>query len=123
MWHVIGWGAVGGSITGTVKDQTNRVLAGVMVVATNVAQGIHTKTLTGDSGTYAFPSLPVGTYEIEFQLSGFRSLKRTGIVINSDSALREDATLQLALQVQDVTVKEDVIQIDTESTQMGQVVT
>jgi hypothetical protein len=122
-WHGIGWGAVGGSIAGTVKDQTDQVLVGVVVVATNVAQGIQTKTLSGDSGTYAFPSLPVGTYEIEFQLSGFRSLKRTGIVINSDSALREDATLQLAQQAQDITVKEDVIQIDTESTQMGQVVT
>ena len=57
--------------------------------------------------TYAFPSLPVGTYELEFQAPGFRPLKRTGIVINADSALKEDAKLELAQQTQEVTVSEN----------------
>ena len=85
----IGRAAVNGSITGTVKDQTDRVIVGAEVVATNTAQGIHTRTLTDGSGMYAFASLPVGTYELEFQSPGFRPLKRTGITINSDTALKE----------------------------------
>jgi hypothetical protein len=121
--HELGWGAVNGRIAGTVKDQTDRVLVGVVVVATNAAQGIQTKAVTSDSGTYAFPSLPIGTYNLEFQFPGFRPLKRTGIVINSDSALKEDATLELAQQAQEVMVTENAIQVQTESTQVGQVVT
>ena len=69
-------GAVDGSITGTVKDQTDRVIVGATVVATNTAQGIQTKTVTDEHGLYAFPSLAVGTYELEFQSSGFRPFKR-----------------------------------------------
>jgi hypothetical protein len=115
------WGAVTGSITGTVKDQTDLVIAGVTVVATNAAQGIQTKTVTDDRGAFAFPSLAVGTYQLEFQFQGFRPLKRTGIVINSDSALKEDATLELAQQTQEVTVTQSVMQV-TASTQMGDVV-
>jgi hypothetical protein len=117
------WGAVSGSITGTVKDQTDQVIVGVAVRATNIAQGIHTKAVTDDHGAYVFPSLPVGTYELEFQTPGFRPLKRIGIVINSDSALKEDVTLELAQQSQEVTVLESSVHVETESTQIGEVVT
>jgi hypothetical protein len=123
LWNGLGWGAVNGSITGTVKDQTDRVIVGVMVVATNTAQGIQTKAVTDDYGVYAFPSLPVGAYQLEFQTPGFRPLRRTGIMINADSALKEDATLELAEQTQEVTVSESGVQVETESTQLGEVVT
>ncbi len=112
-----------GVIVGTVKDQTDRVIVGVNVVATNIALGIRNRAVTNDLGMYAFPGLPLGTYEIEFQSVGFRPLKRIGITIDSDSELKEDATLQLAEQSQAVTVSENSIQVETESTQVGEVVT
>jgi hypothetical protein len=115
--------SVTGSIVGTVKDQTDRVIVGVTVVATNSAQGIRTRAFTNDVGVFSFPGLPVGAYELEFQSAGFRTLKRSGIMIDSDSALKEDATLQLAEQTQAVTVSESSVQVDTESTQVGEVVT
>ena len=117
------WGAVNGSITGTVEDPTDRVIVGVAVIATNSAQGLQTRAATDDRGRYSFPSLPVGTYELEFQVPGFLPLKRTGIVIDSDSALKEDARLELAQQTQEVTVFASPMQVDTESTQLGEVVT
>jgi hypothetical protein len=118
-------GAVDGSITGTVTDPLGGVIAGAMVVATNTAQGIQTKTITDDHGEYAFPSLAVGTYQIEFQSPGFRPIKRGGIVINADSALKEDARLDMAQQSQEVDVTDNLnqTQVETESTQVGEVVT
>src|SRR5579872_5938124 len=119
------WGAVDGSITGTVADPTGGMVIGATVVATNVAQGIQTKTQTDDHGQYAFPSLAVGTYALDFQAPGFRPLKRSGIVINADSALKEDAKLELAQQNQEITVTDNLnqTQVETESTQVGEVVT
>jgi len=117
------WGAVDGRITGTVADQTDKVIVGAMVVATNKAQGIQTKTITDDHGQYAFPSLAVGTYQLEVSSPGFRLFKRDSIVINADSALKEDVTLELEQQNQAVTVTENVMQVETESTQVGEVVT
>jgi hypothetical protein len=121
----LSWGAVDGSITGTVTDPTGQVIVGATVVATNSAQGIETKTVSDDHGQYAFPSLAVGTYSLEFQASGFRPIKRGGIVINADSALKEDAKLELAQQNQEVTVTDNLnqTQVETESTQVGEVVT
>jgi hypothetical protein len=121
----LSWGAVDGSITGTVLDPAGQVIVGATVVATNSAQGIQTKTVTDDHGQYAFPSLAVGTYSLEFQSPGFRNIKRGGIVINADSALKEDAKLELAQQNQEVNVIDNLnqTQVETESTQVGEVVT
>ena len=115
--------AVTGSITGTVTDQTEKVVAGATVVVTNTTQGIQNKAVTDDHGEYSFPSLPVGSYRLDFEAPGFRPLKRTSIVINADSALKEDAKLELAEQTQEVTVAESSVQVEAESTQIGEVVT
>jgi hypothetical protein len=119
------WGAVDGSITGSVLDPADMAIAGATVVATNTAQGIKTKTVSDDHGLYAFPSLAVGTYTLEFQAPGFRPFKRDGIVINIDSTLKEDAKLELAQQNTEVNVTDtlDQTRVETESTQVGEVVT
>jgi hypothetical protein len=123
-FHALALGAaVNGRITGTVTDQTDQVIVGAIVVATNTAQGIQTKAITDDHGAFAFPSLPVGNYDLGFESPGFRTLKRTGIAVNSDSALKEDARLQIAEQSQEVTVSVSATQVEAQSTQVGEVVT
>jgi Carboxypeptidase regulatory-like domain len=114
--------AATGSIAGTVKDPSGLAIAGATVVATNADQGIKTTGKTDNSGLYILPSLAVGTYTLDISASGFRPLRRSGIKIDADSALKEDATLQLAEQSQSVTVTESAVQVETASTQMGEVI-
>jgi hypothetical protein len=115
-------GAVTGSISGTLKDPSGLVIAGATVIATNTEQGRQTRGTTDNSGLYILPSLPVGTYALEFSAQGFRSLKRSGIKIDADSALREDATLELAQSSTTVEVTENAARVETESTQMGEII-
>src|SRR5215469_14625717 len=119
----VAWSAVTGSITGTIKDVTGAVIVGATVTVKNEAQGVETKAKTDSNGIYTFPSLPVGRYDLHFEAEGFKSQDKTGIAIDIDSALTQDATLELAQKIQEVTVEENVVQVDTESTQVGQVVT
>jgi hypothetical protein len=119
LWRGPAWGVEPGGITGTVKDQTGWAISGATVTATNIAQGIETKAVTSGSGVYAVPSLPAGTYQLEFQSAGFRPLTRAGIVIDSESELQEDATLELAGQTQVVTVSDNATLVETESTEGG----
>ena len=116
------WGAVTGSITGTLKDPDGLVIVGAMVTVTNEAQGIQNKTVTDEYGVYTFPSLPVGRYDLLFEAEGFKPQNRTGLAIDIDSALTEDATLEVAQKVEQITVAENVVQVETTSTQVGQVV-
>ncbi len=74
-------------------------------------------------GIYTFPSLPVGSYDMQAESSGFRPSKRTGIVVDADSALTDDFQLEPAEQVQSVDVTTTAAQVETTSTQVGEVVT
>ena len=58
-----------GSITGTIKDEQGAVLPGVTVTLTG-KQGAQTQ-VTEANGSYRFPALEVGTYEVSAELSGF----------------------------------------------------
>jgi hypothetical protein len=116
------WAATTGSISGTLTDPTGSVIPGATVIATNSAQGVQNKTMTDAKGVYTFPSLPVGTYDIKVELQGFKPRERKGLVIDIDSALQIDLTLEMAEKVEEVTVLENAARVETESTQMGEVV-
>src|SRR6202171_3789025 len=120
----IAWGAVTGRIVGTVKDPTGAVIPGAVITVTNTAQGTQTKITAADKGDYSFPSLPVGTYDILFESKGFRSEKRTGLVIDANAAVEQNMTLELAQRSEEVTVLDTVSDVhgETASTQLGEVV-
>ncbi len=112
-----------GSISGTLQDPTGAVISGATVTVTNTATKVSQTTQSGSEGVYAFPILPVGQYSIEVSQSGFKPYRRTGLVIDVNTKLQADISLQLGDQSQQVTVQaESAVQVETQSTQMGDVV-
>ena len=62
------------SIVGRVTDESNAVLPGVTVTATSPALQVpQVSDVTSATGEYRLTTLPVGTYIVEFALSGFRT--------------------------------------------------
>jgi len=116
------WADVGGKITGTVKDQTNAVIAGATVVAVNTATQVKQTTKTDEQGSYSFPVLPVGQYEIDVTADGFKPNKTRSLAIDINAALTVDVTLQVSDQNQTVTVNEGAARVETSDTQLGQVI-
>jgi Carboxypeptidase regulatory-like domain len=117
------WAGVGGSISGTVTDSSVAVVAKASVTATNTDTGIQQTVATDDKGFYSFPSLPVGHYDLQITSASFRPYRRTGIVINANSALTIDAALQVGDRQDVVTVAENELHVETTSTQNGEVIT
>ena len=68
--------SVTGHITGTVRDQSGGVVAEAMVTLTNPAQNTQTKSITDAQGIYAFPSVPVGRYNLKIEAGGFKPESR-----------------------------------------------
>jgi hypothetical protein len=122
--HAVAGAAVTGRIAGAVTDASGGGIAGALVTATNTAQGIKTKTTTDAKGEYSLPSLPVGTYDILFEASAFRSEKRTGLVIDANAAVEQNVTLQVAKRSEMIEVTETAgeIHVEAASTQLGEVV-
>src|SRR5713226_6558161 len=121
--HAI-WAAVTGRIGGTITDPSGAAISGALISITNNAQGINTRATAASKGDYSFPSLPVGTYDILFEAKGFRSEKRTGLVIDANAAVEQSVALQVAQRSDEITVTDAASEVHVEaaSTQMGEVV-
>jgi hypothetical protein len=114
---------VGGRISGTVKDASGYVVPKATVSITNTATGIRQALTTDDRGVFAFLDLQVGQYDLEIVSSGFKPYQRKGIVIDADSALLIDALLEVGGKNETVTVDANAAQVETSSTQLGEVIT
>ena len=75
------WAQTTGSISGTVTDNTGALLPGVTVTATSPALIVPQTSVTNEQGVYRFPSLPPGTYSLKYQLGGFGTVNREGIIV------------------------------------------
>jgi Carboxypeptidase regulatory-like domain/TonB dependent receptor len=115
--------SITGSISGVVSDSSGAVIPGARVTATNTQSGVKNTGTTDSKGFYNLPSLAVGTYDLEISKPGFKKEIVTGLVIDANSALRSDATLQVGQTIETVIVASDAVHVETESTQMGDVIT
>ena len=88
----LAWASVGGSISGTVKDPSGRVVPNADVIVREVNTGLSHQTHADSKGYYTLPVLPVGHYELEVQAPGFSSYLRKDIVLDINAALSLDAT-------------------------------
>ena len=117
------WASVGGSISGTIKDPSGRVVSNAEITIREVNTGLSRHVRTDHNGYYTLPALPVGRYELEAQFSGFRSYQRKNIVLDTNAALNIDASLELGNVDQTVSVNDNTLHVETISTQMGEVIT
>src|SRR6202167_308143 len=114
--------SITGSISGVVTDKSGAVVAGATVVATDTLTGVQTTQKTDAKGFYNLPTLAVGTYNLEIKQLGFKTYRQTGLVIDANSALRADASLEVGSINEKIEVSTEAAQVETQSTQMGEVI-
>jgi hypothetical protein len=115
-------GSVTGSISGTVSDSSGAVIPNASASAFNTGTGLKQLTKTNAQGFYSFPSLPVGHYDISIQGQGFKEYVGRGLVVDVNSALRVDVTLEVGAVTQEVSVSATAMHVETTNTQMGEVI-
>lgn len=118
----LAWASVTGSISGLVKDPTGAVVVGAEVAAVNNDTGVQHFARTDSAGFYSFPTLPAGRYHLDIRETGFKAYRATDLVIDVNSALRVDATLQLGAVTQQISVSASAVHVETTNTQMGEVI-
>jgi Carboxypeptidase regulatory-like domain len=96
-----------GSLTGTVTDPSGGVLPGVSVVAVNPATGVSQSGVTGSSGEWTLAGLPVGRYDLSFELNGFKKLTRSDVLIEAVVTRQLNVTLDVGAMTEQVTVSAD----------------
>jgi hypothetical protein len=101
-----------GSIEGIAKDASGALLPGVTVEARSPALVGVATSVTDDRGTYRFPALPPGIYDVSAQLQGFRPAKVERIELQLGQFLKVDLTLSLASVTETVQVTAESPVID-----------
>jgi len=120
---ILAWSSITGSISGVVTDPSGAVISGASVVATNTQTGVKATVITDAKGFYSLPALAVGTYDLQVSQIGFKTYTKAGLVIDANSALRVDAALSVGAINEKVEVRTDAVHVETENTQMGEVIT
>src|ERR1700682_5631072 len=113
---------VTGSILGTVRDRSQAAVAGARVIATNLQTNFRQEVLSAADGSFHILALPAGAYELTVTATGFKQYNATDIALKVNDEQRFDVILDVGSVEQEVSVVADSGQVQTESTQLGDVI-
>jgi hypothetical protein len=113
---------VTGSILGTVRDSSHAVVAKAEVVVTNIETNFSKRTLSSEEGEYRILALPPGQYQLSATAPGFQQFVITDIQLKVNDEQRIDVTFQVGTVRESVSVEANTVQVETENTQLGQVI-
>jgi TonB family protein len=96
--------ALNGSIAGNVRDISNAVVPGAAVKITHKGTDQTLETAASSDGSFDFPALQIGTYEITVRKPGFKAYTRSGIEVTLNNITRSDITLEVGSVSETVSV-------------------
>jgi hypothetical protein len=112
-----------GSIFGKVSDASGGVLPGVTVTVTGTGLQQPLVAVTSESGSYQFPSVPIGTYTVTFELASFKKAVRPNVIITTGFNAGIDQKLEIGAMSEEVTVSSEAPVVDTKKVTTGGVFT
>src|SRR6266496_1211271 len=83
-----------GRISWTIVDSSTAVIAGATVTITEEATAASRTVTTDSNGSYVVTNLPVGTYRVSVEQSGFGKEVKTGFRLDADGRITADFVLQ-----------------------------
>ena len=110
------------SISGTVTDSSGGLVPGATVIVQNEATGTSNRQTTTSSGLYAFSALPVGSYSVIVEITGFKKAKRSQNILTVGTPLTVDVRLEIGEVTETVTVASFADIVETANATLGNVV-
>ena len=118
----VAWAQGTAQLNGRVTDESNAVLPGVSVTATQAETGFTRTVVTDETGAWVMPNVPIGPYRLEVSLPGFRTYVQTGIVLQVNANPVINASLALGNLEETVTVEAAAPLVDVRSAGISDVV-
>jgi hypothetical protein len=113
--------STGGRILGHVTDSSGASLGGVKVTATNEATNVSMTATSNSSGEYGFPQVAIGTYSVEFDLTGFKKNLEHKVNVDLNQVVTLNSVLQIGTTKETIEVTSEAPLVDTTSTQLGSI--
>jgi hypothetical protein len=107
-----------GTIAGTIRDAQG-VIPGVAVKITNVETAVTQPVVTNSSGYFEAPLLRAGTYEVTVEMTGFKTLKRTGIILAGGQQISLPLELEIGTLAETITVTGEAPLLEVNAVRTG----
>jgi hypothetical protein len=107
-----------GSLVGTVQDSSGSSVPGALVSIRQTETGLTRVATSGDSGSFTFPTLAGGTYDITVSKPGFQTFSASSIAVVVDQAARLGVTLRVEGSSQSVQVSAQAATMQTDSAEV-----
>ena len=111
-----------GAIVGLVRDSTGAVVADAKVTVVDVEHGTQLILATNHQGEYVASPLKIGHYRVIVEKQGFKKTVAGPVEVNIQDRVSVDVTLQPGMATETMTVTAEGAQLETETSDLGQVV-
>jgi hypothetical protein len=103
------------AIDGVVTDASGAAVPEAVVHVTDIATGVSREATTSNEGLYRVLNLGPGTYRVDVAVKGFGPAERPSVPLGISQTVRADFVLKVGGLVDQVTVNEQIAQVETES--------
>ncbi len=111
-----------GTVSGVVTDANGALVPNASVKLTNTATGVAQSSQANESGSYVFPLVQPGPYQVAVEKTGFQRFART-FTLEVTQQARIDAQLTLGQVTETVNVSAAAVLLETDTSNLGQVIT
>ncbi len=109
------WATVFSTVRGMVHDPSHRPIAGAQVTLHATYSEYMQTAVTGNDGTFEFPSVPAGEYTVDVRRAGFAQQEQPLVLVSSTAPVLH-FQLELAMRKESVVVAETPEGVNPEST-------
>jgi Carboxypeptidase regulatory-like domain/TonB dependent receptor len=110
------------TVQGTVTDAKGAVLPNATVVVRNRNTATERTTQTDSDGNYQVAALPVGVYQIEVKVQGFKTQVADQVTLEVAKTVVQNFQMDVGALSEQVLVSSDVPVIETTTTSVGTVI-
>lgn len=97
--------AIYATLTGVVSDPSEALIVQAAVKLRDQQSGSMRETITNSQGYYTFASVPVGTYELTVEATGFATYRETGIALGGGERRNINVVLKVGATTESVIVQ------------------
>jgi hypothetical protein len=111
------------TLRGTVTDESGATVPGATVSVKNRDTGLARTANTNSAGHYTFSDLPVGVYDLEAELTGFKKAALKSIELNVADVRAADLVLATGAVTEVISVEAAALQVRTSGGEVAGLIT
>lgn len=119
VFSIVAWGQATTSLRGTVTDPSGSAIRGARLTIVNTDTGLTRLVTSGADGTYVFPEVLPGTYNLIVEAAGFKKYQAVGVILRVDLPATTNVQMQVGTVSETVSITAEAPPLNTTDASVG----